>query len=267
MKAGLQMLAPELSDDGRALLIRHLQIEHGQPLGNVFNFNVGNITSNEDGVFWRPPWFTVTDASSERDKQLHALMVLGKAPKAFRAHGDLLDGIDDYVRQLQTKFPTVWAAVEKHDGSAMARELVKSGYCPDCKPADLEKHLVVGPVPLVDSEGNLSPGRYLWSVRSEEEDIALGEWLLHHAGLVKNRGFLGGDLAWHFVYTLEVLKTVEAPPRAAGVGERLKPGETADKLTPSRDGGSGGPGLAEYVAYGILGAGALGFAWYLFGRD
>jgi len=98
----------------------------------IQNQNVGNITVLEtaDAFAWRPPWFE-PPFKNERDERLHALMLQGKAPKAFRAYGNLREGAADYVKRLHVKFPEIIVAAEKGDARKVAHAINKA-YCPSC---------------------------------------------------------------------------------------------------------------------------------------
>lgn len=101
------------------------------------NFNVGNISASESytGNARRPGWFTITDSSSASDIDLHARMLRGEAPSAFRAYDSLEQGIRDYVDLLQrSRYQHLWAVMAQGDDSSMVAELKASGYSPDYGP-------------------------------------------------------------------------------------------------------------------------------------
>lgn len=92
----------------RALLRAHIHLENAGGR-SVYQHNVGNISvsraAQQSGVdYWAPPWRD--DASSP----LHQLMLEGKEPSGFRAYPSLQAGLADYLRQLQTRFPSMLAA-------------------------------------------------------------------------------------------------------------------------------------------------------------
>lgn len=84
---------------------------------SVQNWNLGNLTAGESysGKVWRPPWFEVTDTSSERDKSLHKLMLEGKAPSAFRAYDSVQIGAKDFAKFLLK--PTYAGLMKAANGS------------------------------------------------------------------------------------------------------------------------------------------------------
>lgn len=103
----------------------------------IQNHNIGNITASESyrGDAWRPPWFTPETFRNERDEVLHGRMLAGKAPRAFRAYGSLIEGVTDYVARLQKDFPEIVEAAETGDAFEVATAIHQK-YCPDdeCAP-------------------------------------------------------------------------------------------------------------------------------------
>lgn len=103
----------------------------------MWQWNVGNITAGKSwtGPVWRPSWYTVTEASSARDKYLNAEMKAGRAPSAFRAYASLDAGALDYMRLLASRFPSLLSAMQTSDDPlTVATAIQKSNYCPDCAP-------------------------------------------------------------------------------------------------------------------------------------
>ena len=98
------------------------------------NYSPGNITASSawTGDAWRPTWFTITDSSSQRDKDLNAAMQKGQAPSAFRAYSDLAEGFEDFSRVLITQFPEVIAAGRSGDADQFRVALSKK-YSGDYK--------------------------------------------------------------------------------------------------------------------------------------
>lgn len=84
--------------------------------GSVKNFNPGNISANPKtypGLVWLPPWVAEpTDETSPRNVSLHAAMLKGQAPSAFRAYNSLDEGFIDFVRQIKRSFPEVIAGAQ-----------------------------------------------------------------------------------------------------------------------------------------------------------
>jgi hypothetical protein len=93
---------------------------------SVQNGNVGNISAGESfsGPVWRPPWFEVTEASSPRDVALHAAMLAGRAPRAFKAYGSVQEGAKDFARfLLQPAYAPLMRAAASSDVDAFRAEL------------------------------------------------------------------------------------------------------------------------------------------------
>lgn len=104
------------------------------------------------GDVWRPPWY---EAPPEGDAEstvsvggnlaaLHAKMLAGKAPSAFRAYGSHAQGAEGYQRLLaRPGFAPMLRAGELGDARAYARAVVDTGYCRDrnCQPDRLAPKL------------------------------------------------------------------------------------------------------------------------------
>ena len=111
------------------LLLAQLRFEG---LGACNNHNVGNITTNDaTRDFFRPTWFVPDDPTDAQQVKLHALMLAGKAPRAFRSYVDFPTGFADYVRVLQKQFPSILTAAATGDANATASAIKTSGYTPD----------------------------------------------------------------------------------------------------------------------------------------
>ena len=109
----------------------------------IFNGNIGNISAGETyaGHVWRPPWFEVNDASSLRDVTLHAEMLAGRAPRAFRAYESVQQGAVDFARLLLGKaYAPLLRAADGNDADAFRRELA-ARYSPDYKNAAATRNL------------------------------------------------------------------------------------------------------------------------------
>lgn len=94
----------------------------------VQNWNLGNITAsvNYSGAAWRPPWFELADAmGNARLERLHAEMLAGRAPSAFRAYPSLEAGAADFARVLVHSFPEVLEGAKSSDPEAFRRALAK----------------------------------------------------------------------------------------------------------------------------------------------
>lgn len=122
----------ELHQDMAALLLAQIAFETGSGQA-CDNRNIGNISTSDKTSrdFFRPAWFTVTDASSPRLRELNAAMAKGNAPRAFVAYKDFFDGFDDYVRELRVQFPTIINAARTGDAQAVADAIKSSHYTPD----------------------------------------------------------------------------------------------------------------------------------------
>jgi hypothetical protein len=101
----------------------------------VKNGNLGNISAGESfpGPVWRPPWFELTPESTERDRTLHAAMLAGRAPRAFRAYGSVQEGARDFARfLLKPAYAPLMRAASSADVDAF-RLAIASLYSSDYK--------------------------------------------------------------------------------------------------------------------------------------
>jgi hypothetical protein len=116
-------------EQGR-LLLAQLRFEG---LGACNNHNVGNITTSDTSSrdFFRPTWFLPDDPNDAQQAKLHAAMLTGKAPRAFRSYPDFAAGFADYVHELVSRFPSILSAAATGDASATAAAIKSSGYTPD----------------------------------------------------------------------------------------------------------------------------------------
>jgi len=109
-----------------------LETARGQ---SIQNHSPGNVSAGASwpGKAWRPTWFDepAPDAS-ERIKHLHAEMLAGRAPSAFRAFDSLDDGMADYLRTLKRNFPQILAAGSPEQ---LAQAIWDSRYTRDLTPA------------------------------------------------------------------------------------------------------------------------------------
>lgn len=143
--AYLQIFGVE-PDQNRAemlLALAWLENANGQ---SIIAHNWGNLsTSPSSGVdFWRPPWFDAdavaalpesTPAEQARKARLvdlHARMVAGRAPQAFRAFDSHDTGIAAWLRRLSSPdMASVLEAASSGDPVAFAHAIFSSRYCPD----------------------------------------------------------------------------------------------------------------------------------------
>lgn len=107
-----------------------VETAHGQ---SVVQNNLGNVTAGASwsGDYWRPPWYP--EPPPEKYKELHARMLAGQAPRAFRAYPTSLDGWKDFAREFLRRKSLVQAAMAD-DATAFVRALVDTGYSSDYKP-------------------------------------------------------------------------------------------------------------------------------------
>lgn len=125
---GFASIGKPLSPVQRANLAVLVAIETGQG-ASAQNHNLGNITASESysGDAWRPPWFDAAEAAgNEKHERLHAAMLEGRAPKAFRAYPSREEGARDFARTIVRDFPEVFAAADARDPDAFRRALGKA---------------------------------------------------------------------------------------------------------------------------------------------
>lgn len=126
----LRASMPGIDRESAALLLALIWVETARGTG-CFNWNVGNITASDawGGGAWRPPWFAPSADPHMAD--LHAKMLAGQAPSAFRAYDSLTDGFADFVRVLKHTFPTVLDAARTGDAASFVSALHDSRYSTD----------------------------------------------------------------------------------------------------------------------------------------
>ena len=126
----LRASMPGIDRESAALLLALISVETGR--GHVVNNNVGNITASDawPGGAWRPPWFSAAQ-TTPRMIELHAKMLAGQAPSAFRAYDTLTDGFADFAATLKHTFPSVLAAAATGDAAAFVNALHNSRYSTD----------------------------------------------------------------------------------------------------------------------------------------
>jgi hypothetical protein len=122
----LQRLDPHR--DMAALMLAQIALETARG-SSCQNFNVGNITALESSgvAFYRPPWFD--DVSTPRYAHLHAAMLRGAAPRAFRSFNDFSTGVAGYV--FAAKHLGVVEGARTGDAEETARVIRTGGYAPD----------------------------------------------------------------------------------------------------------------------------------------
>jgi len=124
--------ALELTRPGALLLLALVWVETGRGKSTIRS-NVGNLMArgyrngSEYSVwphdYWRPEWF------ADESHRLHAKMLVGGAPSAFRAYSSLVDGMGDYVALLKRK-PSLVAAANRGDVKDFV-DVLASTYSPD----------------------------------------------------------------------------------------------------------------------------------------
>jgi len=125
----LSAAMPGIDRDSASLLLALIWVESGR--GNLINNNAGNLSAGSSwpGAAWRPPWYDRTDTPHLAD--LHARMLAGTAPSAFRAYDSAPEGFADFVGVLRSRFPTVLAAARDGSPADFVRALHDSGYSRD----------------------------------------------------------------------------------------------------------------------------------------
>lgn len=162
-------LAPEfipgIGREGARLILAHtwgLELNRGK---GAFGRNIGNImaagypkvvkdcrnikgapapgkeaftkpNSYWKGDYWRPPWF------ADRTHKLHAAMLAGCVPSAFRAYDSYKDSLSDYLRLAVSRKLIAAGALSGH-AFEFAKGVWDSGYCqdPPCAPSVLTESL------------------------------------------------------------------------------------------------------------------------------
>lgn len=142
---------PGIGREGARLILAHtwgLELNRGK---GAYGRNIGNImaagmqngkevftkpNSFWHGNYWRPPWF------ADRTHKLHAKMLEGKAPSAFRAYDSYQDSLGDYLRLAVARKLIAAGALSGH-AFEFAKGVWDSGYCQDpaCAPSVLTNTL------------------------------------------------------------------------------------------------------------------------------
>lgn len=124
--------ALELTRPGALLLLALVWVETGRGK-STRRSNVGNLMARGyrngseysvwNGDYWRPEWF------ADESHRLHATMLAGEAPSAFRAYTTLVDGMADFVALLKRK-PSVLSTANRGDVRAFVEALAAT-YSPN----------------------------------------------------------------------------------------------------------------------------------------
>ena len=129
-----------LSRGGAELLTAQILIETANGK-SIQNNSPGNVSASAkySGDAWRPTWFEEpTEETSARDRALHAKMLAGGAPSAFRAFASFDLGVDDYLRILKRNFPAILLAKNPRQ---LAEAIFNSNYTRDVTPNQSEPGL------------------------------------------------------------------------------------------------------------------------------
>jgi hypothetical protein len=115
----------------------------GFGIGNVAaaGFVNGEEVSSWTGLAWRPPWFEIDDSSSERNKTIHAEMLAGREPSAFRAFSSIGEAVGSWRALMVRRFQSMLEAAARGDVRAFAHAYRDSGYCGNCDPDAAEAAL------------------------------------------------------------------------------------------------------------------------------
>lgn len=97
---------------------------------SVIQNNPGNLTKTANWTedYWRPPWYP--EKHDPKYDALHAKMLAGEAPSAFRAYTDQQTGWNDFAREIARR-KTLLSAMEADDPLAVVRGLRTTGYSQD----------------------------------------------------------------------------------------------------------------------------------------
>lgn len=131
----------ELPDRNRAeLLLALIWLENAN--GQSFiRYNWGNLATrpSSGGDYWRPSWFDLDQVQAMADGpkkarllDLHARMLAGSAPEAFRAFGSQAEGLRAWLHFLTSPgMRPLLEAASSGDAVAFAHAVFSSRYCPD----------------------------------------------------------------------------------------------------------------------------------------
>ena len=119
----------------RKLLAQHLlslawvETAHGQKM--VRN-NWGNLSGENQGNYWRPPWYQLSSSSSSKLRALHAAMLAGKVPDRFQAFASRGEGLDAFLSLVyRPRYAPMLRAGRAGDTAGFASAVHDTGYCPD----------------------------------------------------------------------------------------------------------------------------------------
>lgn len=100
---------------------------------SVIQNNAGNVSCYDDGRgwsgdFWRPPWFS--EQHDPKYSSLHAAMLAGKAPRAFRAYPSQKAGWGDFAREVARR-KSLLDAMNADDPAQVVQQLHDTNYSKD----------------------------------------------------------------------------------------------------------------------------------------
>lgn len=136
---GYEAVFGEPPDQQRAELLLALVWLENANGASIIQGNWGNLSVKPgDAVtYWRPPWFDLEkveampdSAKKNRLLDVHARMVAGTAPEAFRAFPDQQAGLRAWLELLKRRQPILDAA-SSGDPVAFAHAIFDTKYCPD----------------------------------------------------------------------------------------------------------------------------------------
>ena len=96
----------------------------------IIQNNPGNVTTSDSGPndYWRPPWYP--EQHDPKYDALHAKMLAGQAPRAFRAYPDKQTGWNSFAYEVVRRKPLL-SAMAADDPLAVVRALRSTGYSSD----------------------------------------------------------------------------------------------------------------------------------------
>lgn len=121
----------DIDRDMGALLLAQVALETASGTA-CDNHNPGNMTARDTSgaEFFRPAWFTVDNTSPANLQDLHAQMLKGQAPNAFRSYPDFASGFADHALALTTTFAAIPIAARSGDALQVAAAIRSSRYTP-----------------------------------------------------------------------------------------------------------------------------------------
>jgi hypothetical protein len=95
---------------------------------NMWNYNVGNITTNGkglndywEGLDWLYDYFTDTSGITQKQKKSIKLK--------YKAYPNLIEGVKDYLKTISSgRYSKAWQNILNPDPEAYSKELKKAGY-------------------------------------------------------------------------------------------------------------------------------------------